>query len=373
MVPVKKTLTAFTCAAIISTGCAAPVVMNSVVQPKPKVVQVKKVEAKPIVKKQPKKTYEVYGDHIIYFDFSKLSKKNIPQENITLPHNLKKFMSEKGYSIAEKSNDKKVEELVWIEAKKQGHNKRTVAKLGTIEALMLGVKIVTDKIEYVDVDSDKAFIAKHGADLSLEKYFEMGKGDCERYTLLFKKTINSFKKLNPNLKNIYVSGSKVGGYVRLHEWNSVIIAQKDALLVSHIDLTYYDNDKTVGLDGERGHHVPENLSEFHGRLYRNLSNYVASYTLYSRALSQLKSKSDKARILGDMSYLAWQLEDKQKMDSIRKRYSSLKTGDHGDSILYYSYKMEKEKGSKEKAEKFKRDLIQKYPHSYWAKDVQTDN
>lgn len=64
------------------------------------------------------------------------------------------------------------------------------------------------------------------------------------------------------------------------------------------------------------------------------------------------------------------LEKIEKMDFVRKEYSKLGAdGNRRDAILYYSYKLEKSKGNKDKAKQYSNELLEKFPESYWAEEI----
>ena len=222
------------------------------------------------------------------------------------------------------------------------------------------------------IDDNIAFQLKNGEHLSADKYFKIGKGDCDKYASVLTAVFRVIKKINPNLKNIYISNNGLGHYIKPHDWNSLVFLTPDKIILTHIDPTWYDNNG--GLEGIRGYHVPQDDTELLARFYADIHDFDTSYQYYVRLLSQSSWEDEKAGFLSTMAYLSDQLSDKEKMDSVRKQYSDMNIQStvnqmYEDDILYHSYRVEKKKGKKESAEQFKQELITKYPDSYWTEQV----
>ncbi len=322
---------------------------------------VKKFEKK--VKPRKTRTYDIYGERIFYQDFSKIDFSSVEKEKeLVVPWDL-------GFILEHpKIKDKeKLEGLVFEEARKLGYTKESISKLSIKDAILLSVEVVASRINYYDVDHDKKFIKEHGAFLPIDVYFELGKGDCDKYASAVIAVFDVFKDLNKNLKNVYITNSGIGHIPQPHDWNAIIILYENKIVVSHIDPTFYDNGGK--LEGEKGFHIPENNLEFLARFYSDILDFKAGSIYYSKLLDVAEGKQSKAEILADLAYLYFQLKEPQKVEEVRNEFLKLNVKYEMDEILYYSYEAEKHYGDTKKAEEFKRQLVKLFPDSYWTRLV----
>ena len=73
-------------------------------------------------------------------------------------------------------NIKKLEEMVFRAA---NESNKDIGHLSIKEALEFGINLVSKKINWTDVDSDSILRC-----LPIEEYLEMGKGDCDKYSII---------------------------------------------------------------------------------------------------------------------------------------------------------------------------------------------
>jgi len=307
---------------------------------------------------------------LVYCDFPEIDFGSLPAEKVDVPDDLtslKRFQKNNGQEFSyywnpRMSSPKTLEKLALAEASKLGHDLEGISTLSAKDAIMLGVEIVASRMEYAYVDEDEDFIAKHGKVLPIDKYFELGKGDCDKYSAALISVFRLIKKHNPNLRNVYMARD-LGGIDPGHSWNNIIFLTKDGIILTHIDPTWYDGGDD--LEAKRGVHIPEKDKELFAQFYSKVGNYQKSYDFYSQILNETENTSEKARFLLRMAYVADQLSDKPKMDNVREQYLGLGAQEGLDKILYHSWQVEKEAGNDDEAEKFKQDLIDKCPDSFW--------
>ena len=184
------------------------------------------------------KTKEIYGLNIEYKDFSELEIK--VQEEIPIPLDLAKFFLSPLHTPKIKDKDKFYSEIL-EQAEKIGYTKQKLQNLHPKQAIQVAVDITASKLEYLNVDLDKKFIKKYGRNLPIEKYFELGKGDCDKYASITQAIFNYFRTFNQNLKNVYITSNLLGGEIQPHSWNCVVVLEKNRIICSHIDPTFYDS------------------------------------------------------------------------------------------------------------------------------------
>jgi hypothetical protein len=292
-------------------------------------------------------------------------------------------------------NKKKLENIVFTEAEKIGYSQEKIANLRAHEAIDLSVQIVCNLLNYYDVDLDKDFIQKYGEHLPIEKYLETGLGDCDKYATGVKAVFDVIAKGNPNTERIYVFSQGLGGYTIRHAWSTIIFMTDGNLIMAQIDPTFYDNN--AKLEAERGFHIPKSYLELEANFLKDISLFKESSNCYEKLYTEClkKEKEDphslssytnpeclkyswegvKAHLLGEMAYLSFQLKNKQKMDIVREKYIQLfsnedldKTSEY-DTILYYSFKVEENGGNISNAQKYKKELVTRFPESFWIRCI----
>jgi hypothetical protein len=131
-----------------------------------------------------------------------------------------------------------------------------VSQMDPYDAIMLAVKITTDSIDYLNVDSTE-YRREHGYKNLIELLKE-GLGDCDSNTRIFIGIAYYFKTLNPKLINFhFVEGDTIGGQSIRPTWPGVLIActNKNSKLIlkyTQIDPTFFDN--RGDLQAEEGYH-----------------------------------------------------------------------------------------------------------------------
>lgn len=218
------------------------------------------------------KTFDIYKNNIEYQNLSDIDFTSLPKKEIRLPYDLEYKIFYSFLNQPTVSDEHKLEEMIFDEANKLGYTKDKITKLPAKSLIQLCADIIASRFKYHLVDNDRDFIAEHGSFLHLEKYFELGLGDCDKYSDAFTFTFRTMKKINPNLTNVYASSCALtdwGGNILPHQWNAIITVTTDKIIISHIDPTFYDAGNK--LEAEIGYHVPEDKLEFLDRFYQDLS------------------------------------------------------------------------------------------------------
>lgn len=322
----------------------------------------------------PSKTFKEYGKNIVYFDFSKMSEELIPKEKMKLPSDLEKCLN-KGYDRPDIKNEQMFMEDFWEEAVKLDYSPDKFKEMGFKEAVQAAVEITASRFTYTLVDDSKNWFAqKYGKRLSTDEYFHYGFGDCDKYRNATIAAFEIIKSFNPKLDNVYLSKEEFGGSMEWHAWVSIIIPQKDRLILSHIDPTFYDNDGELEADkDEFDSHILLYNDAFKAYFYHKLEDYEYACNLFGEALSRTTDEKTIEKLLDDMSYTVLRMSDKriasEKIEWIRQQYESKGFKDNLDDILYRSYKIHKQIGNKEESKTYLQRLFEECPNSYWSKLV----
>ncbi len=321
-----------------------------------------------------KKTSEEYGKNIVYFDFSKLPEELIPKEKMKLPSDLEKSLN-KGYDKPEIKNEQVFMGDFWKEAVKLDYSPDKFKEMGFKKAIQAAVEITASRFTYTLVDdSGNWFAQKHGKSLSTDEYFHYGFGDCDKYRNATIAAFEFIKSFNPKLENVYLSKEEFGGSKEWHAWVSIIIPQKDHLIISHIDPTFYDNDGELEASkDEFDSHILVYNDAFKAYFYHKLGDYEYACSLFEEALSRTMDEKTIEKLLDDMSYTVLRMSNKrissEKIEWVRQQYESKGFKDNLDDILYRSYKVHKQTGNKEESQTYLQRLFEEYPKSYWSKLV----
>ena len=175
---------------------------------------------------------------------------------------------------------KKLERFVFEEAENLGYSKERIKKIRGKEAINLCIDIVNKRIDYFDVDNDKNL-----RNLSIEDYLEIGKGDCDKYSGAFIAVFDIIKEYNKNLENIYASYERFGGFDIEHSWNSIIIPLEKEIILTHIDLTFYDGGGSI--EAKKGYHIPKDYLEIYAIFFRGVGLFDESYASYERLIEKV--------------------------------------------------------------------------------------
>ncbi|MBU1199526.1 MAG: hypothetical protein KKF46_06830 [Nanoarchaeota archaeon] len=316
-----------------------------------------------------KKTSQIYGDNIIYQNFSEIEFENIPKDALYLPSDLNR-----AFAQPHVNNPALLENIVFEETNKLSLTAEKIKNMNAKELILLAVDIVSNRLNYFLVDHDKNFIAKYGEFLPIEKYLDLGQGDCDKYASATIAVFNELKKVNQNSCNVYLSNNEEGGLTQLHDWNSIIILTPEKIILSHIDTTFYDNDGE--LEGEKGFHIPKDAQELNAKFFASIYDFQTSYDMYLKLVAKEEDIPKKVEHISFMSYLSYKLKDNDKLDQVRISFNELNLSETSevyrrnyDSILYYSYMLGKNTSQKESAEEFRQELFNKFPDAYWTKEI----
>ncbi|MBM3199411.1 hypothetical protein FJZ53_00625 [Candidatus Woesearchaeota archaeon] len=320
---------------------------------------------------RPSKTFKKYGKNITYFDFSQMNEQMIPKEEVPLPKDLEGIIKKQQDTYGVKDHEMFSDEF-YAEAAKLGYDREKLGGMSAKDAIKAITDIVVSRITYCDVDkSDNWFAKKHGRFINSEYYFHYGFGDCDKYR---NATINAFemvKAYNPNLKNVYLSNEDLGGSMKGHAWVSVMIPQKESLMISHIDPTFYDDGEELDASkDEYDAHVLVYNDAFKAYFYKYLKEYEVSYDIFKDALSKTQDIDTLEDLLNEMCCAASWIDDHDKaigrVEWAREEYESKGFTKNLDDVLYFSYRTYSDAGKKAKAEEYKQRLLKEYPDSYWT-------
>ena len=197
-----------------------------------------------------KKISELYGEKgekIEYRDYSKIPWQQLDTNEIKIK-NLEQIVIEQ-----EIKNKESYKDTIFSQAKKLGYDKERIKNLSAKEAVDLAISIDTSRYKYCLTYQDSSFIKKYGNEvLPEDEYFSIGLGKCNNYSESFISIVNELKTINKNLKNISVikKQGRIDSDWRKqvnHAWNQLILATKDSLYFSDIDITNCDANKGIEL------------------------------------------------------------------------------------------------------------------------------
>lgn len=306
------------------------------------------------------KTSKKYGMNVKYYNFSQLPLESLPEKEIGVPLDMEWHIN---YNKPRINDQKNFERIVLEEAAKLGHSEEELNCLSLEKAVKMAMDITASRMTPHLVDNDKEFSKKYGVDISHDEYFEIGLGDCDKYANIAIGIFDILKEKNPNLKNAYLSNSSLGGRSQLHEWNSLIILKEDSILLSHLDPMWYDSDNV--LEAFK-YHINLKGNIYLAKFYYSLSDYSFAFDIYKNAYEKVE-KEDKEEISGNMAFSAYMLKSVEKIRWLEEQYYENDLTEGLDKILCYYYKILKEVGFVEEAEEKKKELLEKFPDSVWAK------
>jgi len=338
----------------------------------------KTVLAKPIIQ-QETTVAQVYGEHIQYHDFSTMPVDELAKNAVPPPLDLQSYVD--GTRLS--SRNPKVSDAVALEKRfleqaqkiRLWESNQVTSKIGELsvhDAILLARDIVTTKIVYFDVDGDKEFLKKNGAHLPRDTYYHLGQGDCDKYADLFILSFKTIKKYNPQLEQVYVT-REIGENILPHAWNAIIIPTKEAVHITQVDPTFYDDKENVfdgenAFDAERGFHLPNNERLFVAKFYRGISDYSTSFKLYAATCSTqlLDSQDDLVNCFTDMAFTAYMSHNADGVAEANKRYDTLGITERKDTMLYYSFSIAVDERRRAAAETIAEQFSEKYSDSFWA-------
>jgi hypothetical protein len=212
-------------------------------------------------------TREIYGDNIVYKDFSDtvIPRRRSPPP---IPKDLVRFINFTE-NLVRIENPERFKKEVFEQAKALGKSLEDIAIMSPRDVVHLVADITSRKMTYTNVDDNpqgQKFIKEHGKHLPHDRYFHLGKGDCDNYARIAQEIFGLFKKENPDLSGIhFASGYFLGGKkTEPHEYVSIIIPGEDSIICTMIDPTRYDTpEKKLNL---REKYV--NKRDYHNEFYR---------------------------------------------------------------------------------------------------------
>lgn len=314
-------------------------------------------------------TYQKYAKNVIYCDFSQLSDNLDLATKTDLPFDL---LDHYKSSRPKVENRSKFEAEFWQVAQELKITQDQFKTSNYQQALLDIVNIIGRRITYFEVDLDPDFIKTNGAHLPIDRYFYLGRGDCDKYRDLVIAAFDLIKPLNPNLVNVYLLDQNLGGNIQPHAWVAVLIAQSDRLIVSHIDPTFYDNGSN--LEADTDYHVTLQPNIFLSKFYYEIDDYNASYSILEDELNNTKDLLGQQLILVAMSRTLRLLSFSQskfaaqKISTVISRYQSIRIDPAKNQlyyILYDAYFIAKRNWDKNQASAYLERLKKEFPDSYW--------
>jgi len=191
----------------------------------------------------PKSTFEIYQRNIFYQDFSKI-KINKSLDKTAIPEDVSREILI-GDLITKFQDRKRFEKEVFLEAEKLGYTMDKIKSLDSRESVEAAVKIVSSRMTWEDVDDEESNFFKKNGKLNIDNYFYLGRGDCDKYSLLTSCVFGIIKQ-QAGIGNIHVLPFSLGGNPGLkHVWNTVVFIEKDKITFSDIDAVQYDSKKSM--------------------------------------------------------------------------------------------------------------------------------
>jgi hypothetical protein len=191
------------------------------------------------------RTYQVYRQNFRFVDWNDLYLDDLPARRLMLPRDLGRMVSD----YCRIRNPTKFEALVGEEIEKLGLEE-AVRNAEPKQLITYAADILCDRMEGADVDNPEGeFAKKFGVGLAHDKYFELGKGDCDKFAALMIPIFDILKRKNNDARNqnVYLS-TKVGkrdSEPAGHMWNQVVALFPEKILCAEIDPICYDSKKSM--------------------------------------------------------------------------------------------------------------------------------
>lgn len=312
-----------------------------------------------------------YGTNIVYLNFLSIPRNLDWSVHYPAPRDLADSLNQRHnkYRI---ENNKRFTEMIWAEGKKSGINPGTVASAHPLDCVKMAVDIVASGITYHLVDNDKKFIKKHGEFLPHDKYFSLGLGDCDKYASLVIAVFDIFKQHNHRLQNIYISSDHFGGEALLHAWNSVIILQKDKMILSHIDPTFHDNSGE--LEAQIDYHIITDGKYYQYNFYGSICGRESALFCWELLRSKFNDNSPQPRriyrqllqsfkrlVIYDIDRAQRELSFMRKIHRVG-RYRQIE-----DEYFYSVFYLYAKTKNKQMAGNYLAKMKENYPRSFWTK------
>lgn len=319
-------------------------------------------------------TRKKYGKNIIYYDFSKIPDNLVLNRKIELPKDLKEYLEDKWHN-PRIEDFLHFEQEVWEEADKLGYTPDNLKNVSAKEAIRAAVEIVVSRFTPHGIDEDEGFIKEYGKHLSIDAYFHLKLGDCDKYRDATMAIFNIIKRLNPQLQNVYLSSEELGGSAPFHTWVSILIPQDNYLILSQIDPIFYDNGKPLEASG---FHICLEHNIFIAEFYRGLSEYkneMYAFRVLEQELLRAESREWQEKILKEMSFTASLISYSKSKAGLERLLEIARVSEtYGftdvlSDTLFWLYQKYLELGKQRKAEDYKQRLLKEFPDSFWTKEI----
>jgi hypothetical protein len=364
-------------------GCATTIPPTPPSNPQP---------SEQITKPTKQLTRDKYGENIIYHDFFKLPKNLDTRITVELPQDLATCLNTSPYNLTVDSkrvhNHQLFEKDILEAISESGYTVSELSKMNYHDAIFAIVNIVADRMNYGTLG--KNFLKRYERSASIDDNFHQRIGDCVRYTEATIVLFNYIKKDNPNFKNIYLTLGRLGGNlidVTYHAWVAILIPQKNGLILSHIDPTFYDN---YGLDKnklEAGDlHICRALNDavLKASVYREIEdrdNLLYTYNLFEKSYRLATTDEVRSIILDNLAYTLYRMsfftppkdfykQNRNRLHWIIGEYERIGSNPLHACALYYAYTISSRGGDNNEADLFKQKLIKRFPCSKYALRLQ---
>jgi len=189
------------------------------------------------------RTYQVYRQNFRFVDWNDLYLNDLPARRLMLPRDLERRIFDEAISRIE--NRANFESLVWHEAEELGITEK-IGNAEPKELVVYAADILRSRMDYEYVDNPEGeFAKKFGLKLAKDRYFEIGKGDCDKFSVLMASIFEILKKKNndPRIQNVYIITKSrcIEKELASHMWNQVVSLYREKILCSDIDNVSYDN------------------------------------------------------------------------------------------------------------------------------------
>jgi len=190
------------------------------------------------------RTYQVYRQNFRFVDWNDLYLDDLPKRKLMVSRDLKQIVS-CDIRLANRAN---FEKLVDDEIVKLGLEEK-IKHAEPKQLIIYAADILRSRMDYEDVDNPEGeFAKKFGLKLAKDRYFELGKGDCDKYSLLMIPVFEILKSKNSDkrLDNVYMCTKHgcIEKELASHMWNRVIVLYPEKIACSDIDITAYDSNKS---------------------------------------------------------------------------------------------------------------------------------
>ncbi len=302
-------------------------------------------------------------DNIVLTDLASASFRKVSSKSIPLTSDLaRKLKWER--SLYDIKDPGKFEALVLKTASELGIEKEVIGYASALELLDLTVGIVCKRMNYFEVDDDTEFKAKYGENLPLDVYFELGLGDCDKYTALAIRVFDVLKKYNSSAVNIHLGSDNFVGCNDVHAWNVVILVLPDRVELVNIDITHYDQGTDLETD-----RIYYNFNYSRAFFFSYLGDYSLAAKLFEDEMPKHKEdSSERSKLYHQRMICELLAHDYEKVLATKSLFEQEGLTEGHDSILHMTYTSLVDLRRLTEAGLVRDLILKKYPNSIWAEE-----